>query len=53
VNVAKALEEGSLDEDPFLQQYRAQRMEELKKQASAGFKRWVGVVGVWSLPAAV
>jgi hypothetical protein len=27
-------------------------MEELKKQASAGFKRWVGVVGVWSLPGA-
>lgn len=43
VNVAKALEEGSLDKDPFLQQYRAQRREELKKQASAGAKRkWFG-----------
>lgn len=40
VNVAKALEEGSLDQDPFLQQFRAKRMEELKKQqATAGGKR--------------
>lgn len=39
VNVAKALEDGSLDKDPFLQQYRAQRMQDLKKQASAGANR--------------
>ena len=49
VNVAKALEEGSLDQDPFLQQFRAKRMEELKKQqATAGSKRWVGwTIGQW------
>lgn len=39
VNVAKALEDGSLDQDPFLRQYRAQRMHDLKKQASAGANR--------------
>ena len=44
-NVAKALEDGSLDEDPFLREYRAKRMEELKQQASAGSRRSVGGAG--------
>lgn len=47
MNVAKALEDGSLDEDPFLQHYRAHRREELKKQASAGVNRSVDGKGVW------
>ena len=45
VNVAKALEDGSLDQDPFLREYRAKRMAELKKQASAGSQRSVGGAG--------
>ena len=45
LNVAKALEDGSLDQDPFLQQYRAKWMEELKQQVSAGSQRSVGVAG--------
>ena len=43
VNVAKALDEGSLDKDPFLQQYRAKRIEELEQQASVGIRRYVCV----------
>ena len=46
VNVAKALEEGSLDKDPFLQHYRAKRIEELKLQASAGIRRYITSVDV-------
>ena len=36
LNLAKALEEGALDQDPFVQQYRARRMEEMKAQAKLG-----------------
>jgi hypothetical protein len=36
LNLAKALEEGALDQDPFVQQYRAKRMEEMKAQAKLG-----------------
>ena len=36
LNLAKALEEGALDRDPFVQQYRARRMEEMKAQAKLG-----------------
>ena len=39
VNLAKALEEGSLDQDPFIQQYRAKRLEEMKQQAKLGAQR--------------
>ena len=42
VNLAKALEEGSLDQDPFIQQYRAKRLEEMKHQAKLGAQRLVG-----------
>ena len=58
VNLAKALEEGSLAQDPFVQEFRAKRLEEMKKQASLGVQRYVlwaardtGVHGVgrWKL----
>lgn len=39
LNLAKALEEGALDQDPFVQQYRARRMEEMKAQAKLGSQR--------------
>ena len=39
VNLAKALEEGSLDQDPFIQQYRAKRLEEMKQHAKLGAQR--------------
>lgn len=39
LNLAKALEEGALDQDPFVQQYRAKRMEEMKEQAKLGSQR--------------
>lgn len=39
VNLAKALEEGSLAQDPFVQEFRAKRLEEMKKQASLGVQR--------------
>jgi hypothetical protein len=39
LNLAKALEEGALDQDPFVQQYRARRMEEMKAQAKLGPQR--------------
>ena len=39
--MAKALDEGSLDKDPFVQEHRAKRMEELKQQASRGIQRYV------------
>ena len=38
-NLAMALEGGTLDKDPFLQQYRAKRMEEMKQEARRGTKR--------------
>lgn len=38
-NLALALEGGTLDEDPFLRQYRAKRMEEMKKEGRKGGKR--------------
>lgn len=39
VNLAKALEEGALDQDPFIKEYRAKRLEEMKQQAKMGAKR--------------
>lgn len=46
-DVAKALDEGTLLEDPFLRQRRAERIHQLKKQASAaGSHRLVGVAGI-------
>lgn len=42
VNVAKALDDGTLSQDPFLQQYRAERMHQLKKQASTGSRKRFG-----------
>lgn len=39
VNLAKALEEGALDQDPFIKEYRAKRLEEMKQQAKLGPKR--------------
>lgn len=39
LNLAKALEEGPLDKDPFLQEYRAKRLEQLKQQAKMGARR--------------
>ena len=41
VNLARALEEGSLSKDPFMQEYRAKRLEEMKQQAKLGSKRFV------------
>lgn len=35
----EALEQIEMDSDPFLQQYRAQRLQEMKEQAKAGNKR--------------
>ena len=43
LNLAKALEEGALDQDPFVQQYRARRMEEMKAQAKLGPQRLVNI----------
>ena len=37
----EALEQIEMDSDPFLQQYRAQRLQEMKEQAKAGNKRSV------------
>ena len=46
VNLAKALEEaGALDQDPFIKDYRAKRMEEMKQQSKMGAKRYEGVGG--------
>jgi len=42
MNVAKALEDGSLDHQQFMKSYRASRMAEFKKQASLGNERWAG-----------
>lgn len=39
LNLARALEEGALDQDPFVRQYRARRMEEMKAQAKLGSQR--------------
>ena len=43
MNLAKALEEGALDQDPFIKEYRAKRLEEMKQQAKMGAKRCVCV----------
>jgi hypothetical protein len=39
LNLARALEEGTLDQDPFMQQYRARRMQEMKEQAKLGISQ--------------
>ena len=39
LNLAHAFQEGALDQDPFVQQYRARRMEEMKAQAKLGPQR--------------
>lgn len=39
VNLAKALEDGSLAQDPFIQEYRAKRLDEMKQQAKLGAQR--------------
>ena len=44
VNLARALEEGALDQDPFVQQYRAKRMEEMKEQAKLGSQRYMYIL---------
>ena len=44
VNLAKALEEGALDQDPFIKEYRAKRLEEMKQQAKLGAKRYTYAV---------
>ncbi|KAL5515158.1 hypothetical protein EMCRGX_G000286 [Ephydatia muelleri] len=38
-NLTKALDNGVLDKDPFLREYRAKKMEELKEQAKLGAQR--------------
>ena len=38
-NLTKALDNGVLDKDPFLREYRAKKMEELKEQAKLGTQR--------------
>ncbi len=38
--MAKALEDGSLDQDRFIKSYRAAKIAELKKQASLGHERY-------------
>ena len=43
LNLAKALEEGALDQDPFVQQYRARRMDEMKAQAKLGTSQRYGI----------
>ena len=40
VNLAKALEDGSLAQDPFIQEYRAKRLDEMKQQAKLGAQRY-------------
>ena len=40
-NLALALEGGTLQEDPFLKDYRAKRLEEMKMEAQKGRKRLV------------
>ena len=42
-NLTKALDNGVLDKDPFLREYRAKKMEELKEQAKLGAQRCVCV----------
>ncbi len=40
-NLAMALEGGALHEDPFLQDYRAKRMEQMKNEVKKGGRRLV------------
>ena len=53
LNLAKALEEGALDQDPFVQQYRARRMEEMKAQAKLGSQRLDFAIHVMRLSVAL
>ncbi len=40
-NLAMALEGGALHADPFLQDYRAKRMEQMKNEVKKGVRRLV------------
>ena len=44
-NLTHALEGGTLDADPFLQEYRAKRLGELKQQAKRGSQRLASLRG--------
>lgn len=39
MNLAKALDTATLDQDPFIQQYRGKRLQEMKEQAKLGAQR--------------